>query len=233
MRKLSLAVGLLSLMVALPVQAGIIVYSNDFEPPGGPGPEWSNTSTSITPGGCLHCTTFLGVPFANDTVSLTLGGLPAHTALTLSFSLFVLASWDGNDTLYGPDHWLLGVAGGPILLDATFSNTEIDNHRQSYPDNHPSDHPGRTGAAENNTLGYAIPYGDSVYSLTYTIPHSAGSVQFDFMASNLQGWWDEGWGLDNVSVEALGTTGVIPEPAAIALAGAGLALLALLRRRRG
>jgi hypothetical protein len=70
---------------------------------------------------------FLG-EFSNGTVSLSLAGLPEHATTTVSFSLYLIRSWDGNDATVinndplGPDTWGLSVAGGPTLLNTTFSN---------------------------------------------------------------------------------------------------------------
>jgi len=43
-------------------------------------------------------------------------------------------------------------------------------------------------------------YGDSVYLLKFTIPHTANNLALQFSASGLQEIYDESWGLDNVLV---------------------------------
>ena len=51
------------------------------------------------------------------------------------------------------------------------------------------------------TLGYTF-FGDSIYHLSFTFPHSADLLSSDF-ASDLfegKGTKDESWGLDNVTV---------------------------------
>ncbi|HZS96082.1 MAG TPA: hypothetical protein VFA40_04845, partial [Terriglobales bacterium] len=53
-----------------------VVYQSDFEQQG-PGPEWLGASLTMTPAGCIRCTSFLG-EFGNQFVTLDLGGLPAH-----------------------------------------------------------------------------------------------------------------------------------------------------------
>lgn len=68
---------------------------------------------------------------------------------------------------------------------------------------------------------------DSVYNLSFAGPHSAGSLVFNFSASNLQGIEDESWGLDNVRVEV----NTIPLPGGLLLLGTGLPGLAVLRRK--
>lgn len=220
-------------------QAGALVYTNDFE--GAVGPEWSSSATSVTPAGARR---FLG-EFSGQTVSLSLAGLPAHDALTLSFDLFVIRTWDGSSTkefppfgVLGPDIFRVAVAGGPTLLNATFSNisfplpTAPAGRSQSFPDPFPGgDHPARTGAAEVDTLGYTFFFTsigmtmpvDSVYRLTFTFDHTAASAVFNFSDGGLMGLTDESWGLDNVQVFARPAGGgVIPEPGALTLFGLGV-----------
>jgi tetratricopeptide (TPR) repeat protein len=174
-----------------------VIYSNDFEGAVQSewGSEWSNASTDITPNG----QTFLG-QFGDDTVSLTLGDLPSHTDVTVSFDLFIIRSWDGSGR-GGPDVWDLSMAGGPTLLHTTFAN--YYDERQAYPGAYPGEeHPPGTGAAETNTLGftYSGNPSDSVYHLSFTLPHSMPSLVLEFSASGLEDLSNESWGLDNVEV---------------------------------
>jgi len=67
-----------------------------------------------------------------QTVSLTLRDLPSHATLKVSFDLYILKSWDGLSPAYGPDHWSLGVAGGPILFNTSFSNNPKVKTEGSY-----------------------------------------------------------------------------------------------------
>ena len=69
--------------------------------------------------------------------------------------------------------------------------------------------PAHSGAAEVNSLGYwsVAPrrFGDSVYRLSYSFPHSGDSLTFRFAADGYtgrsrHGLGDESWGLDNVNV---------------------------------
>lgn len=168
------------------------VYRNDFE--GTVGREWSSRRVETTPVGSRR---FLG-QFVNDTVTLNLDNLPRHTAVTVSFDVFVLQSWDGNHPTVGPDLWSVGVVGGPSLLRTTFSNSEPT---QAFPDPYPGgEYPARTGASEIDTLGY--PYiGDAVYHLTFSFPHTGRTVAFNFAGLGLEPLGNEGWGLDNVAVD--------------------------------
>jgi hypothetical protein len=231
--KLTALLVLLVTLLAVPAFAGTLVYANDFE--SGFGNEWSiNTQepcplqVSTTPGGRL----FLG-EFVNQTLDLSLGALPNHNSVTISFDLFILKSWDGNDSGSGPDVWLFSVEGGPVLFQTTFSNIIYwngetwANYHQSYPNQYPNgDYDAQTGAVEQDTLGYnTIPWGgyprdywrDSVYHLEYTIAHAQNDIRFDFSANmaggNASG--DETWGIDNVCVE----TTVVPEPSGLLALG--------------
>ncbi len=175
------------------------VYTNSFDT-GVVGSEWSRQiPTDVTPVGARR---FLG-QFSNDTVSLSLSGLAPHTDATVSFDLYLINSWDGNSNVYGPDRWSLGVQGGPTLLDTTFSNVSSEN--QAYPDAYPvGNYPARTGASESNSLGYGG-FGDTVYHITETFAHSAGSLVLNF-AENAPAFDTESWGIDNVSVKLAGGT---------------------------
>lgn len=161
--------------------------------------QWSTTRTDATPTGGRR---FQG-RFGKETVGLMLNNLPPHNSVTVSFDLFIIQSWDGNATDYGPDIWELNVGSGPTLLRTTFSNHS--SRRQAYPDWYPGgDHPGLSAATETDTLGYPIVggsiVGDSVYRLNFTFSHSASSLTFNFHGSPTQDIPDESWGLDKVVV---------------------------------
>ena len=138
----------------------------------------------------------------DETLGLTLNHLKLHSKLTVSFDLYVLKSWDGNNPNYGPDRWSLSVANGPRLLDTTFSNNfkkgAYDLSLQNYPI--PDSFP-QSSAARVNTLGYTF-YGDSIYHLTFTFSHTSRTVILNFSSSLFEGKGnvDESWGLDNVRI---------------------------------
>lgn len=209
------------LATAWPASGGTVVYSNDMEK--GVGQEWSARGTSATPRGDRK---YLG-PFRHERVGLKVAALPKHAYLRVSFELFVMGTWDGNaghtprraTNPVGPDVWRMDVAGGPTLVEATFSNLDFASTQtqeaartQSYPSVLMGESlPAKTGAAERNTLGCqwvfdGVPRGvDSVYAMSFIIPHEAGAVGLYFEGgSGLQPNDDECWGLKNVRVEALG-----------------------------
>jgi outer membrane protein assembly factor BamB len=179
---------------------GQAFYTNAFI--SGAGPEWSLHRVGAAPTGNLK---FLG-PLGNNDAVLTLADLPSHTEATVYCDLLILRTWDGNgDSDNGPDIWTLKVDSGPTLLKATFLNSFFinKNSTQSYPDDFGSGlHDGRTGAAENNTLGFnwnGRPL-DSVYHLAFTFRHTESTLVLHFEGIGLQALMDESWGLANVAV---------------------------------
>jgi len=203
-----------------PPTISTLFFDDDFE--GVNKPEWSSSTRDITPVGNRK---FLGQLSGNDAVSLNLNSLPAHNQITVSFDLFIIQTWDGNDSNFGngPDIWDLSVAGGPTLLHTTFSTQDFPLNTQpgfpqtqTYPSNYNFSNVinnlARTGAAENNTLGYTFYFApinqhkpvDSVYHFSFTFPDSSSSLQLDFSTPNMiTGIGDESWGLDNVKVSNL------------------------------
>lgn len=218
---------ILFLFANLPFSADAgFIYSNDFQ--GAMGGEWSKVSFSTTPVGNRR---FLGI-FGNETVQLTLDGVQNHQLITLSFDLLVIQTWDGSQLVdplssplhtVGPDIWSVGVEGEPELLSTTFSVIDgtkamhsFRDFPQAFPGLYPTDSfKARTGAAENDTLGYFE--GDSVYSLSFNFEHVSGPLVLNFSGNFPQGDPEE-WGLDNVAVT--GET-IIPEPSILTLLATG------------
>jgi hypothetical protein len=167
-------------------------YAEDFNE-GPAGTEWSNRSITVSPSG----ERFLGT-FANTEVFLNLSSLPEHTELTIEFDFYAIGSWNGNRA-HNPDIATF-TAGGATLLRTTFSSSSAAGDTQAYPDAFPGgDHPRGSGASAIKSLGYpdgSESWGDMTFRLSFTIPHTASSVQFGFGGSNLQ----EVWGIDNVRV---------------------------------
>ncbi len=190
------------------------IYQNAFD--GVVGSEWSKTTTETTPVGGRR---FLG-QFGKEVVTLSLGDLPPHTSVTIAFKLFLIRTWDGNiginrnGTHVGPDAWSLTLDGAS-LLQATFSNWEAGSGPEEAPQTYPNAvgagaFPGRTGASETNTLGFASlspypgPVQDTVYDLTFTVPHSAKTATFTFGGQENEAIDNESWGIDSVQVMVSG-----------------------------
>lgn len=138
----------------------------------------------------------------DQTVSLSLTNLPAHSSLQVVFDLYTLKSWDGNSPAYGRDRFILSVTGGPTLLDTTFSNNSKTNTDGSYQDYPAMNSPPWAGASSTDTLGYSGFFHDGIYRLQYTFAHTGSNVALNFRSSLFEGKGtrDESWGLDNVSV---------------------------------
>lgn len=195
--------------------SSIISYASTANPPGAgtlPAPAITNTASPNNAQRFLG--EFGGPPIGipgdrgynhtrvDQTINLSLSNLPAHSALHLAFDLYLLKSWDGNSPAYGPDRFVLSVAGGPVLLDTTLSNnpkTNTDGSFQNYP---ATNSPPWSGAFASNTLGYSGFFHDSIYRLQYTFAHTGGNVTLKFSSSLFEGKGtaDESWGLDNVIV---------------------------------
>jgi hypothetical protein len=139
-----------------------------------------------------------------QTIRLTLGDLPPHEKLRVSLDLYLLKSWDGNSPRYGPDRLRIAVAGGPTLLDASFSNNRKvarEGSDQDYPN---PKSPPQSASRSTNTLAYEF-FGDAIYHFEFAIAHDRRQVQLDFTSSLFEGKGtnDESWGLDNVRVDAI------------------------------
>ena len=182
-----------------PAERPVTVYKNDFE--NAAGRHWSSGKLSTTPKGGRK---FLG-EFSNGTVSLKLTDLPPHKRARVSFELFIIRSWDGNDTRpTAPDIMDVSLGDGRVLLRSTFSLT---TGPQSFPDAvGQGSYPAATGAAERRTLGFDYPTErnvNAVYKLTFLLTHTARTLTLRFKASDLEQISNESWGLDNVKVELL------------------------------
>lgn len=229
LRLLVLSACALTLVTARPA-AATTIYFNDFQGLSAAGPEWSKPLIST-----IGSQTFLG-PFASknnwETETLTLNNLPTHTYLNLSFDLYIIASWDGNDTSVGPDGFRVS-AGGLTLLDTTFSNRSSGLQAFCGADSAGNyitgNCPRYTGAAAINKLGSSVD-GDSRYHLSFNFLDSASSLVLNF-SSHVTGS-DETFALDNVRLETGNAAIPSPEPATLLLLGSGLAGLGAWRRMR-
>ncbi|NBX37682.1 MAG: hypothetical protein EBR10_10760, partial [Planctomycetes bacterium] len=169
---------------------------------------WSGGAPTQSPSGQR----FLGRFSSGANTILTVPLPEATTDVRLSFDLYIIDSWDGENTSVGPDRWGVNVVGGQTLLQHSFNNwASSENVHGSSGQSFgglgapPSVYPSRTGAFALNQLGYQNGFGvrDSAYRMSFVVPVRGASVAFRFYDLGLQGVNDESWGLDNVRVEAL------------------------------
>ncbi len=198
------------------VNTGQQIYSNNFQ--NGAGTEWSQTNVAITPFGNRAYLGGLG----NTNLTLTLSQIPPHSAVTVAYDLFVLGSWDGNNTNDGPDRFEVNVGGGLKLVNSTFNNLPANstNYGQAFPGTWPANnYPAFTGAAETNTLGFKLSGGDvmdAVYKQSYTFIHSSSTLVLNFVAVGLQpNLTEESWGLANVRVHIIPLATTAPKLTAL------------------
>ena len=168
------------------------LYYSNFE--SAAGSEWSDTTITTSPTGRK----FLGL-YSNNTVNFSTNDVPTHSQITVEFDLNIISTWDGNGQ-YGVDYWEYSI-DGETQLYTTFAIHTDYGQDQSYPDNYPANHPARTGAIENDVLGWGTgSSGDAVYHIAKTIVHTGSSLTLSFTGSNLQGVDDESWGIDNILI---------------------------------
>jgi hypothetical protein len=221
-RTMALGLGLLTAVGS--AQAGTIFYSNNFEN-AAPGPEWSTNARYDT---ATPFTKFMGRYGTTDSVTLMLppvpadtgngsggGGAGAYNLYTVTFDLFAIDKWQGNDPLHGPDLFELKI-NGTILFLESISNVNTGMQSFRLPDFGPSQ----------------VAYGgdkDSIYrniSQDFTVDPAATLIMIKFRSSLQNPMTTESWGIDNVRVSYV----TVPAPGSAVLLGLG-GLIAGRRRR--
>jgi len=165
---------------ATPLVPANIPYVTDFQST--VGPEWSSTTTSTNG----TYTTFLG-RFNNSTAKLALN-TTIGTPYSLSFDLYCVDSWEGNDATYGPDYFNVSTNGTQV-----FHNTFVHEwpaYGMTYP--YPYDQLGN--------YGYDSGYQDAIYRKVEVVFTATGTVtRLSFTGSLSEALDNESWGIDNVS----------------------------------
>jgi hypothetical protein len=183
------------------------VLTEDFE--GEPKGDWSLWQTDRTPADGKG---FLG-QFGAQAVTLAIDQLPPHKLLRVNFDLYVIRTWDGSQTVFGPDIWQLSLVNGPALVRTTFNNCQrVGSDQQAYPDDFPCPpHRCWTGAAARESLGYTYQFKtrgtlpmDAVYRIEAVVPHRGAVAGLQLAAFyNDKGLENQSWGIDNLEVQTI------------------------------
>lgn len=153
--------------------------------------EFTGGAQTTAPGGQTYLQAGI-----DQSLQLDLAGLPLHKNVIVSFELYVIGNWPGNNPGGLPAEWTFGPVGQAALLDTSFSNDPAV--LQAYP--RPlgqGSYPGRSGAEGLDELGYeATP--DARYAMRYKYAHTAEDLHLLFRSLNLP----DGalWGLDNIVI---------------------------------
>jgi hypothetical protein len=206
--------------------AGTVFYTNDFET--GPlGPEWSSNSVltqasnfSRFNGRYSAGYTELALGYPNISHPAALTG-EQNLRFKVTFDFFAIDSWDGDADYIsylgvraGPD-WLMVTVNQDPVFQETFNNR---GYTQSFAE----------PPTPRSDLGFGT-FNDAIYrqiSIDFDAP-AGQPIVIRWQDSGLQGFADESWGIDNVSVSYTS----VPAPASVALA-AGTLGLGCRRRRR-
>lgn len=215
---------LFTLFTALPAQAGIIVYENNFES-GSAGSAITGVRNIVSSQGYsavgfgsrfLHnATGSSGAPVAT---TITLTNLPEHDSVNIGFLLALIDSWDGNNSTFGPDRLQIRLDGSLILNEIFPTSSVISPFRTS------SANYGFNGSFPDRAYNFnAFP------SFTNTA-HSSPNLTLSFVAagSGYQGGTDESYAIDNISI-SVNPLITVPEPGTFGVLGLGL--IGLFRRR--
>ena len=130
---------------------------------------------------------FLG-RFTSQTTTLSLTNLPTHNQILLSYDLYIIASWDGNEPIdSGPDVYTVRLDDGQIVMRTSFSMHDLTNSNiirtQSFPGRYPVDNYNYgAGAFATNSLGY--PNWAIARSLTSGGFMETNSLGFKFRCTN-------------------------------------------------
>ena len=174
------------------------VFSDDFT--GGAMSDWSGSPPVTT--ALIGTNQYLG-EFANETATLSLTGLASHTEVTVTFDLYIIGTWDGNDLAEEDFFEVIADTTDTIFL-TTFSTSSTLGAQQAFPDAFPLSNDARDSEILGDSSEFTTP--NSIYNLTLTFNHTGSTLDLDFQALGLDTINDdEVWGLDDVTVKILTT----------------------------
>lgn len=211
-----------------PAQA-LTIYDNDFDAPATVAAGVTDSFT-VAGGGTIATigsySASWGNIFRNATTgltTLTLGNLPAHSAINIDFVAAFLDSWDSTNGSPAPDY--LNVFIDTVMVAQYTANNASGSLNQFG---------GGTAVAQYVQFDAHQFYSDSVVDYTadalYQFAHSSPGIVIGFQAGGAgwQGGDDEAWGLGRLTVSVT----PVPEPAPLALWLAGLLATGFVVRRR-
>lgn len=184
------------------------VYSNDFQ----------TSNLSNISGGSIE--DYIGTKvlgrYNNSGFTLSLNNLPKHDLISVTFTLYIHDSWDGNSTSPdGPDIWQMFV-DDDVFISTTFSNVPCALGAvckpQSYPNTYPNNFNNPKAGATTINLPPAckttFPNGTTAYTITKTFAHKGGAISIQCVDKLVQTndpnpKCDESWSVDNISVKAI------------------------------
>lgn len=234
----------LSLILVAGASQAAVVFNEDFE---------SGIPSEISGAGSLAGTEGFGAfGFGNqyllndswvssaggNSTVLTLAGLGNHSLLSVSLSLAILDSWDGENAdsggCCGFDRLVVTIDGVEVFNEVFVSRddtTEFGTPTHSLPAITPpnSGHYASSGTWFDSayTLSLVVPHTDDDVTITWQAvgdPSQSGSVAW-------QGGGDESFAIDNVEVATRGQTNGVPDGGSAALM-LGLSLMGLTAARR-
>jgi hypothetical protein len=182
--------------------------------------------------------------FANPTLNstqLVLGNLTAHTHVDIQLTLGFLGSWDSSDGHGPPDYLKILVDGTPLLANLTTNNASgtIQNYGGGTVLGHIVN-------ATTNYLGSDTVVDMATAAALLSIPHTLPSLTLEILGygggytpnvtwpsgPNLPPMpvppeiWDEGWGIDSLSITAR-----VPGPLPVLGAASAFGFSRKLRKR--
>jgi hypothetical protein len=173
-----------------------------------------------------------------STTTLTLTGLPAHSAIDLGFLLAIISSWDGSsgEGAAGGDFFNIQVDGVVVFSESFDKFFETDQSYVPPPGGLLTPRPfPDLGFPDPDQPGAVFP--DAAYNMALelrlnNIPHTSSSLTVEWFASGpgWQGGNDESWAIENLVVN-LDVAATVPAPPSVVLLGVGAALLGARRRQ--